>query len=459
VPAEYGYWAQAQSLAGLLVALAASGMASAALRFYPAYEAKAAMDVFFATFSVSVAAVIAIVAAVGFGALLLLGQYLPSWLVQLVPLVLLIFVTQSIFTVSISVIRAQRRSGSYTAVQLVNSYGGLGLGLLLVVWLGLGVKGLLWGTFVVLLLLLPVLLFLATSGAGIHPGRFQRSDAAKIWQYAWPLTLGNVAMWGLRVSDLFIISSFWPARDVGLYSVSYNISSKSIELLVTLFLLGVSPVVYRTWEAEGRESTEAVLNMVTRIYLILCLPAAVGLTILAFPFVALLTAPEYYEGAKIVDVVVFSSFVLGLANIAILGLAIKQRARQLGAIQIVAAALHVALQLLFVPRFGYVASAISTLIGYTALLVMQTLASRPYLTWRFPVTTLRNVSAASLVMGLVVWAVYGMSGAGNGVSPAYLFLSVAVAVPTYGACLWWLGELDEGEKRTVVTLWARVVGK
>jgi hypothetical protein len=34
------------------------------------------------------------------------------------------------------------------------------------------------------------------------------------------------------------------------------------------------------------------------------------------------------------------------------------------------------------PRFGYVASAISTLIGYTVLLVLQTLL-RPYLTWRF----------------------------------------------------------------------------
>jgi hypothetical protein len=37
-------------------------------------------------------------------------------------------------------------------------------------------------------------------------------------------------------------------------------------------------------------------------------------------------------------------------------------------------------------------------------------------------------------------------------------LSIAVAVPIYGVCLWWLGELKEAEKKTVVTLWGRATG-
>jgi O-antigen/teichoic acid export membrane protein len=459
VPAEYGHWALASSIASFLVALAASGMGSAALRFYPAYEANSTVDVFFATFGLSLAGVVAAVAGLSVLALFALKAFLPAWLVQLLPIAILIFVAQSIFIVFMSVIRAQGRSGSYTAVQLLTSYGGLGVGLMLVAGFGFGVEGLLWGTFLVLLPIVPLLLFLSTKGVGIHPRRFQLLDASSIWQYAWPLTLGNVAMWGLRVSDLFIIGAFWPTRDVGLYSVSYNISSRSIELLVTLFLLGVSPLIYKTWETQGREATETILTMVTRVYLIVCLPAVVGLSVLAFPFVALLTAPDYYEGARIVDVVVFSSVVLGLANIAMLGLAIKQQARRLGGIQVVAAAIHIGLQLLLVPRFGYVASAISTLIGYTALLLMQARAGQAHLTWRFPYGTLRNVVAASLVMGLVAWGIYGMSGPGTKVSPAYLLLSIAVAIPTYGVCLWWLGEVDEGEKRTVVALLDRVTGK
>jgi O-antigen/teichoic acid export membrane protein len=199
--------------------------------------------------------------------------------------------------------------------------------------------------------------------------------------------------------------------------------------------------------------------MVTRVYLILCLPAAVGLSVLAFPFVALLTTPDYYEGSRIVGFVVFSSFAWGLANIAMMGIAIKKQARRIGANQIAAASAHIGLQLLLVPRFGYLAAAISTLIGYTVLLVLQTLASRPYLTWRFPFSTLRNVMAASAVMGLAAWGIYRLSGAGNKGSPVYLFLSIVVAVPTYFVCLWFLGEVKKEEKHKVMQLWFKVTGK
>ena len=455
-PAEYGYWALASSVISFLVALAVSGLGSAVIRYFPTYKAKSNLDVFFATIAISISTIIIAVAALSFLTLFFLKTYLPFTLIQLLPIVILIFIVQSIFSVFIAVVRAQQRSGSFTIFQLVMSYGGLGIGLLLVVVWGFRVDGLLWGSFIAIFLTLPFLIFLTTKGVGIHPRLFHLTDALQIWKYAWPLTLGNVAMWGLRVSDLYIIGIFRPERDVGLYSVSYNISAKSIELLVSLFLLSVSPLIYSTWEKEGREATEKALTMVTRVYLLLCLPAAVGLCVLAFPFVALLTAPVYYEGSKIVGFVVFSSFAWGLSDIALTGLLIKKHARQLGTNQIVAASTHIGLQLLLVPRFGYIASAISTLIGYTVLLILNTLGSRPHLTWRFPFSTLRNVMAASVVMGLAAWGIYGISGDRNKGSPVYLFLSIFVAVLAYIVFLWWMGEVKEEEKKSVLQLWNRI---
>ena len=457
-PAEYGYWALATSISAFLVALAASGFGSAVIRYYPVYKAKSSLKAFFAIVSVSVGTVVSVVGVVSLLTLFLLRRFLSPLLVQLLPLAVLIFVGQSIFTVFISVLRAKGQSGSFTSFQLFMNYGGLGIGLLLVVGFGFRVEGLLWGSFLALTLTLPFLITLAAGQVGIHPRHFHLTDALQIWQYAWPLTLGNVAMWGLRVSDLFIIGFFRPQRDVGLYSVSYNISAKSIELLVALFLLSVSPLVMHTWEGDGRDATEKTLTMVTRVYLILCLPAAVGLTVLAYPFVALLTAPEYQEGYRIVGFVVFSSFAWGLSNIAMMGIAIKKQALRLGANQIIAAITHIGLQLLLVPRFGYVASAISTLVGYSVLLVLQTMASRPHLTWRFPFSTLRSVLAASTIMGLVAWGIHSLSGAGSRGSPSYLFLSILVAVPVYFVCLWWLGEVKKDEKKTVIQLWYRLKG-
>ncbi|MBL0344084.1 hypothetical protein [Candidatus Villigracilis affinis] len=76
-----------------------------------------------------------------------LKQFLPSALYQLIPLILLIFIAQSIFTVFISAVRAQELGGSFTTYQLFVNYGSLGFGLLLVLAFGLRIDGLLWGRF------------------------------------------------------------------------------------------------------------------------------------------------------------------------------------------------------------------------------------------------------------------------------------------------------------------------
>ncbi len=458
-PTEYGLWALALSVSAFLVAIAASGFGSAVIRYYPIYKTRSKLNVFFASLGISFGIIILIVAGICLIIIYLFKDLFPLELSNLIPIIVLIFILQSIYTVFLAVIRAQERSGTYTIFELLLKYGGLLVGILLVIGFGFRVDGLLWGTFLILALILPFLVFLATRKTGFHLSQFQFNDATQIANYAWPLSLGNVAMWGLRLSDLFIISHFLSENDVGLYSVSYNISSKSIELLVMLFLLSVSPRIMNTWETEGQNATENSLTTVTRIYLILCLPAVVGLSILAYPFVALLTTPEYFEGYKIVGFVALSSFMWGLANIAQTGLTIKMQARRLAINQIYAAAIHIGLALLLVPRFGYQAAAVTTLIGYTLLLILNTLDSKHYITWRFPVSSLLNVLFGSIVMGMVALGIYNIPGKVGGVSLTYLFLSVVMAVTTYVICLWVLGEVTQDEKKNILQIWYRVTAK
>jgi O-antigen/teichoic acid export membrane protein len=458
-PAEYGYWALAANLSAFLVALAVSGYGSAVIRYYPIYKAKSTLNIFLATLVSSIVVTILVIGVLSTIGILLFKEYLPINLIHLFPIILLIFISQSIFSVFIAALRAQARSGYFTSFQLMTNYGGLALGLLLVLVFGLRVEGLLWGSFIAVIISLPLLIFQVTKGIGIKPKFINLVEAKQLWLFAWPLMIGNVAMWGLRVSDLYIIGLFRPEQEVGIYSVSYNISAKSIEILVALFLLSVSPLVFRTWENEGREATEKILTMVTRVYLVFCLPAAIGLTVLAFPFVALLTSPEYYEGSKIVGFVVFSSVAWGLANIAMMGITIKKKALQIGTNQIIAAAAHIGLQMLLVPKYGYFAAAVSTLIGYSLLFALQTISSRPFLTWKFPFRTLFNVFVASLVMALTIYGIYLLVGLENGKSIAYLFISILVAIPVYVGCLWMIGEAKEEEKKAIFRIWNQVIGR
>lgn len=458
-PAEYGDWALTLSVSSFLVALAASGFGSAVIRFYPAHKANSTLNTFFTTIAVTTSAVVFLLAVVSYLMIEIVKSHLPAAIIRYLPLIIFIFIAQSLFTIFLSIIRAQARSGLFTLFQLLMIYGSLVLGLLLVIGFDFRIDGLLWGTILTIALTLPVLIIVTIKGVSIQLKHFCFPDAMQIIAYAWPLALGSVAMWGLRLSDLFIIGLSWSEREIGLYSVSYNISAKSIELLVGLFLLSVSPLLMNTWENEGQMAAEKTLTMVTRVYLILCIPATVGLSILAFPIVALLTSPEYYEGYKIFWLVASSSFVWGLANIAQMGMAIKKRTLHLGANQIFAAILHIVLALFLVPRFGYAVAAVTTLVGYTTLLILHSLASRHHLIWRFPFRTLRNVLIASFIMGATSFGIYQLSGNASTGSPGFLLLSVIVSIPAYFTFLWLLKEANENERNSVIRVFKKVMGK
>jgi hypothetical protein len=80
-------------------------------------------------------------------------------------------------------------------------------------------------------------------------------------------------------------------------------------------------------------------------------------------------------------------------------------------------------------------------------------------TWRFPFSTLRNVIAASIAMGLIAWWVYGMAGNVIKLSLVHLIISIGLAVLTYFVCLWCLGEVKDEEKNKILQVCFRLVGK
>jgi O-antigen/teichoic acid export membrane protein len=452
LPAEFGYWVLVSGVTGFLIALAGSGFGSAAIRFFPIYKARSELGVFFASLSVSVVTVISFVSAISFASLYLLRDHIPSTMYTLLLISILIFVIEAVYALFTTVMRAQERSGSYTTFHLLLYYGSLGIGLVLVVIFNLGVKGMLWGTFLALVLTLPFLLHSATKGIEIRPHHIRISDANQLFRYAWPLALGNVAHWAQRLLDRYIISFFRSPNEVGLYSVAYNISGKSIDMMVALFLLSVSPLLVNKWESEGQETTERAMTMVTRLYLLLGLPAVVGLTVLALPFVTLLTSEAYHEGYRIVGYVALASFAWGLSQIAIMGISIKKKARRMGINQIIATLTNLALNLVLIPQFGFIAAGINSAISFGVLIILHAYASRVYLSWYFPYRTLRNGVIASMCMGMVVWGVYGSSGSMSKANLGYLLLSIVLAAIVYFGSLLMLGEITSEERFEVKRL-------
>ena len=274
----------------------------------------------------------------------------------------------------------------------------------LILGLGMNIGGLIWEILALTCSYCRFLVYVSVRGVRMSFRDFAWEDTRAIFRWAWPLLIGNVAMWGLNLSDCYIVSLFRPAAELGSDSLAYGISDKSMAILVTIFILTASPSVINTWKSSGRPKAEETLAVITRVYLITALPAAVGLTALGLPIIKVLATPAYYEGSRAIGYVAFSSFFWGLSIFGTVGLIIAKRTRQVSIDQVIAAAANVGLNFLLVPRFGFVAAAITTLVGFALLFVLLAYHSHRDLTWRVPVPTVVRtvISTGSMLAFLLI---------------------------------------------------------
>jgi O-antigen/teichoic acid export membrane protein len=446
-PAQFGDYALAIGVTDFLFAMTCSGLGAGAVRFYAAYREQNRLRAYFATLGLLLLTAITCGSGLTIALLIAWSERLPAELQPLLLVSILVFGVQAAYIVLMQVVRAQERSKLYTTFELVASYSSLVFGLVLLGVFGWGASGLLWGAFfayaIVLLMLVPaVTKYTSRQGSG----HLQSSDLRILWRYAWPLALGNLAMWGLRLSDRYLIGVYRSRAEVGLYSAAYNISAKSIDVLVAVLLLSMGPLIMNVWEKAGPTETRQTVRAATRLFLLVCLPATMGLSALAAPFVTLLTDTSYHAGYRIVPFVVFSSFFYGLAQIGSVGLLIAQRTRRVATNQMIAGALNLALNIVLIPRFGVIAAAVTTLVGYVTLFALQALASRRFFTWPFPYRTLRNALIAGTASSLIAVGMYALLNPADDVSIVAISISVLAAALIYAALLWLIGEIAPSEK-------------
>lgn len=456
LPDEYGNYMLAFGVAEFLYAAGVTGLASSAMRFYASYEVRSDLSKYFSSMFASTGLMSILAAALASVALVVFRSRIDAQLYPMLWVAILLFVIESWFNILMQILRAQERGKWYTAFELFNRYGTVIISLIMVLLLSIGAVALLWGQVIAMLIPVLLLFVMTRRGVPVRASNVTMPDLRMMYLYALPLSLGNVAAWGLRLADRYIIQYFEGSYEVGLYGVSYNISARSIELLVGLFLLVPAPILFRLWEEKGREETEHAITTFSRVFFVMVIPAVVGLWVLAQPMVGILADEEYYEGYKAVGLVAAGTAAFGLSQLASYGTLVSNRTRSIAINQFIAVGISLALNFLLVPHIGFMGAAWAAAISFVALSVLQARSSAQFLTLRLPWRSLLNALAASAVMGLAVWAVaHGLHGYDRDASAAtqaiVIFGGAGVGVIVYGLALWILGEFSPRKFRELMS--------
>lgn len=450
-PKEYGYYTLILATVSVLTVIT-DWLSMAVVRFYPASKKEKNLKVLYSSIFIWLGLSIVVLETIFLSVTSAFSHMIPAGLYEGMSLGGLLFVLLAAFNVLQTLLRAQRLVYWYTAFTIWKTLAGLGLGVWLVIAWNNGVKGLLWGSIIALIFAIPFLWRVSTRGIPFRLGDFSLDLSKEMAKYSFPLVVGSLAAWILSLSDRYVLGFFRGSFEVGLYSVGYRISEHSIMLLTSLFALAFNPLSIIVWEKQGEEAARRFLKQGTRYFLIMGLPAVVGISVLQKPIVALLAAPEYGEGAAVLPWVATGVFFLGLTQRFGAGLSFRKQTTPSMLCILTAGGLNLLLNFAFIPSFGFRAAAASTAGSYAFLLMLMVWVSRRFFQWAFPFRSLVRASTASIVMGAVV---YPLSNSLS-LSPLInLIISVPVGIAVYFVALFLLGEVQSNEKQAVKQVLAR----
>jgi O-antigen/teichoic acid export membrane protein len=437
---EYGLYTLILSSITIVVTLM-NGLGPAIVRFYPAV-AEDEVDVLVRTSwwaQIVIGSALALVAFIVTRVL-----WAPeAALEHLIDIGIIVFVLQGIFAMGTQVLRARLHGGLFSVFVLANKVLSLVLGVVLAAYWHLGVAGILWGLVLGIVVLLPFLWKQIFDGIS-SLGRVSTPLLGELLTYGLAVGMGNIGGWVLNRSDRYLIQLFHGIREVGLYSVAYSISLQSIVVLGVLFRMASGPLLATVWEQQGAEATQRLLSSMTRLYILVAIPAVLGLSILAEPMMRVLVGPEFSDAYTMVPWVVGGAFFLGLESRYNHVLLLFKCPRLILYCNLLAGFLNVGLNLWLLQVFSYKVAAINTFIGYLTLCLSMAYVSRGYLRWDFPwMATLRSLGATA-VMALGLFAIMHTLALSA-------VLTLCVAIPAgmfiYGVCLWGLGEISAAERQ------------
>lgn len=455
-PEVYGNYILVLSTVSIISAVASAWLSASVIRFFQEYKQNNRLEELYATTAkLALFSVIAI--SLIFGCALLFAQNrLPADLYSLMRIGVLVFIATSCSQVLLSFLRAKRRVLLYSSFVIWRNVAGLGFGLFLVIVFHFGIEGLLWGTFLSLILCLPLLWKYGIGKPVFKDGHIRSKTTSEMAKYGIPVVAVNIASWVMSLSDRYLLEFFRGSYEVGLYSVSYTISEMSMFMVAMLFMQASTPIAYKIWETQGREASREFLNKLTRYYLVIGLPAAVGLSTLAKPAISVLTVPGYFPGYRIVPLVVFGVFLVGITSSFSQVLGFYKRTDIEMHCMLGAALLNIGLNFLFIPKYGYMAAAATTLIAYGADLMARIFLSRRYLAWDFPFKSLAKVMVSSAIMAAVVYPV-GTSLTSS--TLVNLIAAICVGAGVYVLILFLLREFQKEEIQELQELKSRILVK
>lgn len=425
-PEAYGQYALVVAGVGLFNVVLFRWLSLGLLRFLPAYEKE--QDVFLSTIFVGFVGVIALTGFSTLIALLFLTDPLLRWFVAIG---LILLWGSAFFELNKELVRCRFSPSQYGLLALLKAVIALGVGGGLA-YLGFGVNGLLYG--LLLGFILPGIWQVWRDWRTVRLRLASSVLFRQLLFYGLPLTATFALKFIVRSSDRFLLGYMVHSEATGLYSVSYDLASNSLGIFMMVVNLAAYPLAVNALEQKGKEAASLQLSKNAILLLTISLPAAAGLALLAPNIAEVFLGKAFREAATgLIPWVALGAFLSGIKSFHF-DLSFQLGRYTMGQVWValVAAVVNVALNLWWIPVFGFIGAAYATVVAYAVGIILSLVMGRRVFVLPWPGKEAGKLVFATGVMVLALLPIENLRGG------LQLAAQVSWGTVVFGLLLWLL---------------------
>ncbi len=340
----------------------------------------------------------------------------------------------SMHALPLAFFRMCRKIGLYTILNL--SYNAFQIGLIvLFILLGYKLTGVITAVIINGILFNLITLLVILRQTGFRLPRFSHMKSYLRWGI--PLTPNSAIMWIIRTSDRYMVSYFLGVTAAGMYSAAYAIGNYASFALIPLTIV-LYPSATKTYDERNPGKTRSYLKYSVKYLMMVVIPSAFGLSILAKPLLQILTTPEFVPAYTIVPFVAFGTVLFAFRQICNHAIYLVNKTYWSLGLLTISAVLNVGLNLVLIPRIGIIGASVATLITYGVLGILTVVVTRRYLKFNLNIPFILRSIFSSTIMVVCIWLI-------NPVSIISVLISILLGILVYFSVLLIIRGLNKTE--------------
>jgi len=194
----------------------------------------------------------------------------------------------------------------------------------------------------------------------------------KMLTYAFPILISGLAYSINETFDKILLDFILPEsvakNQIGMYAACYKLAL-FMTLFSTAYKLGIEPFFFK--EAQEK-SPQKIYALILEVFVIL--GCSLFLTVIVFADllkIVFIGDPEYWQAMKIVPIILLANFCLGIYQNLSVWYKITDKTKFGAYISICGAIITLFLNIVLIPNYGYVGSAVATLSAYLSMAIIS----------------------------------------------------------------------------------------